>query len=84
MDYIACYLAEHRRPPLIREIQAGCQIASYKSVMDRLVALERKGYIRREPYKHRSVQLVHPQAALSEQPAFSQLADNQSFGEGAA
>jgi len=64
LDYIAGYLAEHQRSPLIREIQAGCQIASYKSVMDRLGALERKGYIKRAPYKHRSVQLVSPPAEI--------------------
>ena len=59
LDFIRGYLDEHRLSPLIREIQLGCQIASYKSVIDRLNALERKGRIRRTPNKHRGIRLVH-------------------------
>lgn len=56
-EFIERYFAEHRRSPLIREIQSGCQIVSYKSVLDRLNALERKGFIKRIPNKHRGVRL---------------------------
>ena len=56
-DFIQRYLVEHRMSPLIREIQFGCQIASYKSALDRLNALERKGFIRRTPNKHRGIKL---------------------------
>jgi len=52
-DYVAC----HQCSPLIREIQAGCQIASYKSAVDRLNALEHKGFIKRLPNKHRGIYL---------------------------
>ena len=58
LDYIQRYHLEHRRTPFIREIQLGCQIASYKSAIDRLNALERKGYIKRTPNKHRGIMLV--------------------------
>jgi len=57
-EFLQKYFAEHRRSPLIREIQAGCQIASYKSALDRLNALERKGLIRRVPNKHRGIKLL--------------------------
>ena len=57
-EFIQHYLHEHRRSPLIREIQTGCEIASYKSAVDRLNALERKGYLRRAPHKHRGIRLV--------------------------
>lgn len=57
LDYLQQYLAEHRRSPLLREIQEACQIASYKSVIDRLNALERKGYIKRVPNRHRAIHL---------------------------
>ncbi len=57
-DFIQRYVVEHRSSPLIREVQFGCQIASYKSVLDRLNALERKGYIKRIPNKHRGIKLV--------------------------
>ena len=55
--FIKRYLSEHRMSPLIREIQYGCQIASYKSALDRLNALERKGLIKRQPNKHRGIRL---------------------------
>ena len=57
-EFIRHYVTEHRQSPLIREIQAGCQIASYKSALDRLNALEHKGVIRRIPNKHRGIRLV--------------------------
>ena len=64
--FIQGYLAEHSRYPLIREVQAGCRIVSYKSALDRLNALDRKGYIKRLPNKHRGIRLMRkapPQAA---------------------
>lgn len=57
-DFIKRYLAEHRVSPLIREIQLGCQITSYKSAIDRLNALERKRFIKRAPNKHRGIKLI--------------------------
>ena len=57
-EYIQVYLAEHRKSPLIREIQSGCQITSYKSAIDRLSALEHKGFIKRVPNKHRGIKIV--------------------------
>lgn len=58
LDCIIKYVAAYHRAPLIREIQADCQIASYKSALDRLNALERKGLIRRAPNKHRGIKLL--------------------------
>ena len=63
-DYILRYIAEHRRAPLIREIQVGCQIVSYKSAIDRLGALEHKGFIKRTPNKHRGIRIAHRALAL--------------------
>ena len=56
--FIERYFGEHRQSPLIREIQIDCQIASYKSAIDRLNALERKGLIRRTPNKHRGIKVL--------------------------
>ena len=64
LEFVERYLGENRLAPLIREIQTGCQIASYKSVIDRLNALERKGYIKRVPNKHRGIRLI--KAALAQ------------------
>ena len=57
-EFIQRYLGEHHLSPLIREIQDACQIASYKSAIDRLNALEHKRFIRRIPNKHRGIKLV--------------------------
>jgi len=57
-DFIQRYFEEHRMSPLIREVQVGCQIASYKSAIDRLNALEHKRYIRRAPNRHRGIRLL--------------------------
>ena len=70
MEYLQRYIEEHRRGPLIREIQAACGIVSYKSVLDRLTALERKGLIHRRLNKHRGIRIVRrlepsPSVALS-------------------
>lgn len=75
LDYLQRYLAEHRHAPLLREIQEACQITSYKTVVDRLNALERKRCIRRIPNKHRAIQLrpnaaamLHTELAVSPAP----------------
>ena len=58
LDFIERYITDHRVAPLIREVQLGCQIASYKSAIDRLNAIERKGFIKRLPNKHRGIKLA--------------------------
>ena len=70
-DFIRGYFDEHRKFPLIREIQLGCHIVSYKSALDRLNALERKGLIKRAPNKHRGIRLIRRHATEPEvvQPA---------------
>lgn len=51
------YIALNRRSPYLREIQEACNIKSHKSVIDRLTALERKGYIKRKINQHRGIKL---------------------------
>lgn len=58
LRYLQVYLMTHKQSPLIREIQSGCGIASYKSTVDRLNALERKGWIERVTNRHRGIQLL--------------------------
>jgi len=64
LQFIQAYLEQNQRAPVIREIQAGCQITSYKSTLDRLNALERKGYIRRTPNKHRGIEILEREETL--------------------
>ena len=71
LEFVERFVIEQRQAPLIREIQAGCSIASYKSTIDRLNALERKGYLKRAPNKHRGIRLSRRAAvvAASAEPA---------------
>ena len=54
-SFIKSYIEKNNHSPYIWEIQKGCGITSYKGVVDKLLALERKGYIRRKLNKHRSI-----------------------------
>ncbi|MBI2495529.1 MAG: hypothetical protein HYY58_03900 [Candidatus Omnitrophica bacterium] len=74
-EFLQRYVSEHQGSPLIREIQQGCQITSYKSAIDRLNALERKGYIRRTPNKHRGITLT--ERALPEPEAAAVRVGNE-------
>lgn len=56
-DYIKDYIDKNSISPYIREIQEGCNIQCYKSAVDKLLALEKKGYIKRSLNKHRSITL---------------------------
>ncbi|MDP1853025.1 MAG: LexA repressor [Candidatus Omnitrophota bacterium] len=57
-EFLKGYFLRNGHSPYLREIQDGCQVKSHKSVIDKLLALERKGYIRRRLNKHRSIKLV--------------------------
>ena len=72
LEFLQRYFLEHHGSPLIREVQAGCQINSYKSTLDRLNALERKGYLKRIPNKHYGIRLLKPSLA---EPASLALQD---------
>lgn len=76
LEFIQRYFDEHRRSPLIREIQAGCAIVSYKSALDRLNALERKGLIKRTPSKHRGIRIIRKLvlAQTEKQPVLASVA----------
>ncbi|NQT06432.1 MAG: hypothetical protein HQ575_02725 [Candidatus Omnitrophica bacterium] len=58
-SFIKAYIEKNNRAPYIREIQEGCSIVSYKGAIDKLLALEKKGYIQRKLNKHRSILLNH-------------------------
>ena len=57
--FIKGYIAKNGHSPYLREIQEACNIKSHKSVIDRLVSLERKGYIKRKINQHRSIRLLN-------------------------
>ena len=57
LTYIKGYIEKNNISPLIREVQTGCSIASYKAAVDKLLVLEKKGFIKRELNKHRGIHI---------------------------
>lgn len=57
LDFIIDYLKDVGYPPTIREVASEFGISS-KGAYDHLVAIEKKGYIRRDPAKPRAIELM--------------------------
>ena len=55
--FLRLFARTHGFPPTMREIGGHFRIAP-SSVLDQLRALERKGFIRREPMKSRCVEIL--------------------------
>ena len=56
--FLIDFLAAHTFQPSVREIGKRLRIPSTKTVADLLAALERKGYVQREPGRSRGVTLI--------------------------
>ncbi len=57
LDFITNYLRDTGYPPTVREIAGEFRISS-KGAYDHLIAIEKKGYIRRDPAKPRAIELM--------------------------
>ncbi|GEL94268.1 transcriptional repressor LexA [Cellulomonas composti] len=55
-------------PPSMREIGEAVGLTSPSSVKHQLMALERKGYLRRDPKRPRAIEVVHPDDSRSVAP----------------
>lgn len=62
--FIRDYILRNKCSPYIREIKDALNINSHKSVIDRLLSLEKKGYIKRKLNKHRSIALRESNIAI--------------------
>ncbi len=60
---------ERGYPPSVREIGIGVGLASPSSVSHQLVALERMGYLRRDPNRPRALVVADPDTATSAGPS---------------
>ena len=58
LDTIEKLMAEHKRPPSVREIAAAMDISSPNGIMNHLRSLVKKGYVAKERTS-RSIRLVH-------------------------
>jgi len=57
LDFIVTYIKDVGYPPTIRDIARDFKMSS-KGAYDHLVAIEKKGYIRRDPTKPRAIELL--------------------------
>ncbi|WP_307793968.1 transcriptional repressor LexA [Actinotalea soli] len=74
LETIRASVEQRGYPPSMREIGEAVGLTSPSSVKHQLTALERKGYLRRDPNRPRAIEVVHP----DDSRAISPLA---SFGE---
>lgn len=70
-------------PPSMREIGEAAGLASPSSVSHQLAALERKGFLRRDPHRPRAIEVMSPDgpSAASAQPAAAPLDDPTGSGD---
>lgn len=59
-DYICSYTAEHGYPPSVRDIGQAIGLSSPSTVHAHLHKLEDAGYIRRDPNKPRTIEILGP------------------------
>ena len=57
LDFIIDYVRDSGYPPTVREIASAFSMSS-KGAYDHLVAIEKKGYVRRDPSKPRAIELM--------------------------
>ena len=70
-------------PPSMREIGEAVGLTSPSSVKHQLTALERKGYLRRDPNRPRAIEVVHPDDSRSIQSMSGRpwAQDQRDYGE---
>ncbi|RLC66567.1 MAG: repressor LexA, partial [Chloroflexi bacterium] len=64
LQFIRGFLEERGYPPTIRDIARGCGIRSHSLVQYHLEALQREGYIQRDPGVFRSIQLLREEGTI--------------------
>lgn len=68
-------------PPSMREIGEAVGLTSPSSVKHQLTALERKGYLRRDPNRPRAIEVMHPHDARSISAWNGTSGAGRAFGE---
>ena len=65
LDFLRSHQRDHAYPPTVREIGQAVGLSSSSTVQNHLNSLESRGYIRRDPAKSRTVELVEAAAPAS-------------------
>ncbi|WP_137813591.1 transcriptional repressor LexA [Gandjariella thermophila] len=69
LEVIRSWLDRHGYPPSVREIGEAVGLTSTSSVAHQLRALERKGYLRRDPNRPRAVGMLPPDVEVAAEPS---------------
>ena len=67
LDFIVNYIRDSGYPPTVREMAEAFHISS-KGAYDHLVAIEKKGYVRRDPAKPRAIEIMDFVPGRSHEP----------------
>ncbi|MCP4711057.1 MAG: hypothetical protein GY869_20755 [Planctomycetes bacterium] len=65
LDFVGQYSQEQGFPPTMREIGQAIDLPNISAVRGHLAALEKKGYINKDPDKARSIRIIHSPSLLS-------------------
>ena len=85
LETIRDAIDRHGYPPSMREIGEAAGLASPSSVAHQLAALQRKGFLRRDPNRPRAMEVVSPDALPSGRPADHMASESLAefeFGQG--
>jgi repressor LexA len=74
LETITAAISAHGYPPTMREIGDAVGLTSSSSVSHQLQALERKGYLRRDPKRPRAMEVILPGEDDAPQSSFDELA----------
>jgi repressor LexA len=81
LETIRSAVEQHGYPPSMREIGQAVGLTSPSSVKHQLTALERKGYLRRDPNRPRAIEVMHPDDSRTIQHWQADPGRRAAFGE---
>lgn len=73
LDFLRAHQRDHAYPPTVREIGQAVGLSSSSTVQNHLNSLEARGYIRRDPAKSRTVELVESAATAMTAPSHGNI-----------
>lgn len=73
LTYIETFLTERGYVPTLVEMAKALEVSSLQAVKDHLLALERKGYLRRSPGRSRAIELLSERAENKGIPILGQV-----------
>ena len=76
LDFLRSHARDHAYPPTVREIGQAVGLSSSSTVQNHLNSLEARGFIRRDPAKSRTVEVVQAAGATAAAPSAARAAGN--------